>query len=92
MIYLHEQCRRMREINHGDQFQGCAFSQRGHSHRCVVVVGVSAEHALGAELPDGARRALKLVAQANARCDKAPVRLQLWEELKEMIDHECLTL
>ena len=42
------------------------------------------KYALGADLRDGARRALKLVVRANARCDKTPVLLQLREELEEL--------
>ena len=42
------------------------------------------KYALGADLRDGARRALKLVVRANARRDKAPVLLQLREELEEL--------
>src|SRR5438128_903079 len=42
------------------------------------------KYTLGADLRDGARRALKLVVRANARRDKAPVLLQLREELEEL--------
>ncbi len=42
------------------------------------------KYALGADLRDGARRALKLVVRANARRDKVPVLLQLREELEEL--------
>ena len=42
------------------------------------------KYALGADLRDGARRALKLVVRANARHDKTPVLLQLREELEEL--------
>ena len=42
------------------------------------------KYALGADLRDGARRALKLVERANARRDKTPVLLQLREELEEL--------
>ena len=42
------------------------------------------KYALGADLRDGARRALKLVVRANARRDKASVLLQLREELEEL--------
>ncbi len=42
------------------------------------------KYALGADLRDGARRALKLVVRANARHDKVPVLLQLREELEEL--------
>jgi hypothetical protein len=42
------------------------------------------KYALGADLRDGARRALKLVVRANARRDKTPVLLQLREELEEL--------
>ncbi len=34
------------------------------------------KYALGADLRDGARRALKLVVRANARRDKVPVLLE----------------
>ena len=51
-----------------------------------VVQGFSRYHkyALGADLRDGARGALKLVVRANARRDKTPVLLQLREELEEL--------
>ena len=42
------------------------------------------KYALGADLRDGARQALKLVVRANARRDKAPVLLQLREEIEEL--------
>ncbi len=42
------------------------------------------KYALGADLRDGARRALKLVVRANARRDKVPVLLELREELEEL--------
>ena len=42
------------------------------------------KYALGADLRDGARRALNLVVRANARRDKTPVLLQLREELEEL--------
>ena len=42
------------------------------------------KYALGADLRDGARRALKLVVRANARRDKTSVLLQLREELEEL--------
>ena len=42
------------------------------------------KYALGADLRDGARRALKLVVRANARRDKTPVLLQLREELEAL--------
>src|SRR5262250_2545019 len=42
------------------------------------------KYALGADLREGARRALKLVVRANARRDKTPVLLQLREELEEL--------
>ena len=40
------------------------------------------KYALGADLRDGARRALKLVVRANARRDKAPVLLRLGQDVK----------
>jgi hypothetical protein len=42
------------------------------------------KYALGADLRDGARSALKLVVRANARRDKTPVLLQLREALEEL--------
>src|SRR5262249_47653603 len=42
------------------------------------------KYALGADLRDGARRALTLVVRANGRRDKTPVLLQLREELEEL--------
>ena len=42
------------------------------------------KYTLGADLRDGTRRALKLVVRANTRRDKAPVLLQLREELEEL--------
>ena len=42
------------------------------------------KYTLGADLRDGARRALKLVVRANARRDKVSVLLQLREELEEL--------
>lgn len=42
------------------------------------------KYALGADLRDGARSALKLVVRANARRNKAPVLLDLREELEEL--------
>ncbi len=44
------------------------------------------KYTLGADLRDGARRALKLVVRANSRRDKVPVLLQLREELEELIE------
>ena len=51
-----------------------------------VVRGFSRYHkySLGTDLRDGGRRALKLVVRANARYDKAPVLLELREELEEL--------
>ena len=48
------------------------------------------KYAFGADLRDGARRALKLVVRANARYDKPPVLLQLREELEELKVLLCL--
>jgi hypothetical protein len=42
------------------------------------------KYALGTDLRDGARRALKLIVRANARRDKTPVLLQLRKELEEL--------
>jgi hypothetical protein len=42
------------------------------------------KYTLGTDLRDVARRVLKLVVRANARRDKAPVLLQLREELEEL--------
>jgi len=42
------------------------------------------KYSLGADLRDGARRALRLVVRANARREKAPVLLELREELEEL--------
>jgi hypothetical protein len=42
------------------------------------------KYALGADLRDGSRRALKLIVRANARRDKTPVLLELREELEEL--------
>ena len=51
-----------------------------------VVQGFSRYHkySLGTDLRDGGRRVLKLVVRANARYDKAPVLLELREELEEL--------
>src|SRR5262245_11661588 len=51
-----------------------------------VVRGFSRYHkyTLGADLRDGARRVLKLVVRANARRDKAPVLLEVREELEQL--------
>jgi hypothetical protein len=51
-----------------------------------VVHGFSRYHkySLGADLRDGGRRALKLIVRANARYNKAPVLLELREELEEL--------
>ena len=42
------------------------------------------KYTLGADLRDSARRALRLVVRANARRDKAPVLLELREELEKL--------
>jgi len=42
------------------------------------------KYTLGADLRDGARRVLKLVVRANARRDKAPVLLEVREELEQL--------
>ncbi len=42
------------------------------------------KYTLGADLRDGARRALKLVVRANARRDKTSVLLELREELESL--------
>ena len=42
------------------------------------------KYTLGADLRDGARRALKLVVRANSRRDKVLVLLELREELEEL--------
>jgi len=42
------------------------------------------KYTLGADLRDGARRALKLIVRANARRNKVPVLLELREELEEL--------
>jgi hypothetical protein len=42
------------------------------------------KYSLGADLRDGARRVLRLVVRANARRDKAPLLLELREELEEL--------
>jgi hypothetical protein len=42
------------------------------------------KYALGSDLRDTARRVLKLIVRANARGDKAPVLLELREELEEL--------
>ena len=42
------------------------------------------KYSLGADLRDGARRALRLVVRANSRADKPPVLLRLREELEEL--------
>jgi hypothetical protein len=51
-----------------------------------VVRGFSRYHKylLGAELREGARRVLKLIVRANARRDKAPVLLEVREELEAL--------
>ena len=42
------------------------------------------KYSLGADLRDGAREALKLVVRANSLRDKAPILLDLREELEEL--------
>jgi hypothetical protein len=42
------------------------------------------KYAVGADLRDGARQALKLIVRANARRDKVPVLLALREELEAL--------
>lgn len=42
------------------------------------------KYTLGADLRDSARPALRLVVRANARRDRAPVLLELREELEEL--------
>jgi hypothetical protein len=42
------------------------------------------KYALGADLRTGARRALALIVRANSRRDKAPLLLELREELEEL--------
>jgi len=51
-----------------------------------VVRGFSRYHkyTLGADLREGARRVLKLIVRANARRDKAPVLLEVREELEQL--------
>ncbi len=51
-----------------------------------VVRGFSRYHkyGLGADLRDGARRALRLIARANARHERAGVLLELREQLEEL--------
>lgn len=51
-----------------------------------VVARFSRTHrySLGAELREGARRALRLVVRANARRDKVSVLLELREELEDL--------
>jgi len=51
-----------------------------------VVRGFSRYHkySLGADLRDGARRVLKLIVRANARRDKAPVLLEVREEVEQL--------
>ncbi len=51
-----------------------------------VVRGFARYHkyTLGTDLRDGARRVLKLVVRANARRDKAPVLLEVREQLEEL--------
>jgi hypothetical protein len=42
------------------------------------------KYSLGADLRDGARRVLKLVVRANSRRDKAPLLLELREEVEQL--------
>ena len=51
-----------------------------------VVRGFSRYHkyTLGADLREGARRVLKLIVRANARRDKAPVLLEVREEVEAL--------
>jgi hypothetical protein len=42
------------------------------------------KYSLGADIRDGARRAVKLVVRANARRDKVPVLLELREVVEEL--------
>ena len=51
-----------------------------------VVRGFSRYHkyTLGTDLRDGARRVLKLIVRANARHDKAPVLLEVREEVEQL--------
>ena len=42
------------------------------------------KYSLGTDLRDGAREVLKLIVRANARRDKAPVLLEIREELEEL--------
>jgi hypothetical protein len=51
-----------------------------------VVRGFSRYHkyAIGSDLREGSRRILRLVVRANARIDKAPVLLEIREEVEEL--------
>jgi hypothetical protein len=42
------------------------------------------KYALGADLRDGTRRVLKLIVRANARRDKAPLLLEVREEIEAL--------
>jgi hypothetical protein len=42
------------------------------------------KYSIGQDLRDGARRVLKLIVRANARRDKAPVLLEIREEVEEL--------
>jgi len=42
------------------------------------------KYSIGQDLRDGARRVLKLIVRANARRDKAPVLLEIREELEQL--------
>jgi 23S rRNA-intervening sequence protein len=51
-----------------------------------IVRGFSRYHkyTLGADLRDGARQVLKLIVRANARRDKAPLLLDVREEVEQL--------
>jgi hypothetical protein len=42
------------------------------------------KYSIGQDLRDGARRTLRLIVRANARQDKAPVLLEIREEVEEL--------
>ena len=42
------------------------------------------KYSLGQDLRDGSRRTLRLIVRANARWDKAPVLLEIREEVEEL--------
>ncbi len=60
---------------------GCWAFQAGFTGAPLSALSPSP---LGADLRDGARRILKLVVRANARRDKAPVLLELREEVEQL--------